>query len=68
MSDLNRRIEMRKNCHQKIKELQEFMNKTETLDNLTEQNWSLFMDHIDEDLNFLKRINEYQKKVSNYAE
>lgn len=44
------------------------MNKEETLTNLTEHNWNLFMDHLEEDLNFIKRINEFNKKVSNYAD
>lgn len=57
-------LDARAKANAKLKELQVEMNSEETLGNLTPFSWELFHDHLEEDLQFIKRINEYKRTIA----
>ena len=56
-------LDGRAKANAKLKELQLEMNSDETLNNLTPHMWELFHDHLEEDLQFLKRTNDYKRTI-----
>jgi hypothetical protein len=57
------KLEGRAKANAKLKELQIEMNNDETLENFTPDMWELFNDHLEEDLQFLKRTNDYKRTI-----
>jgi hypothetical protein len=60
-----KQLDGRSKANAKFKELQIEMNKPETLENLSPTLWELFHDHLEEDLQFLKRTNDYKRTIAN---
>lgn len=54
-------IEKRSECKKVLRELEIAINDSETLNAFSESTWDLLKDHLTEDLQFIQRVNEFQK-------
>lgn len=63
MSDKLQRLESRKRCNEKLDKIKEVMNNDDSLKYMGPVQWELFLDHLDEDLTFLERLNDYHKNL-----